>query len=146
MRILGAWGPFDAAYIRALIICEEMKIKGIVKFLIDSGASRTSILDSDAQRLAIDHKELEKFTPGTTGIGGAVDTFMLPNVRMVFRAAKGLHEEKLDNLFVLRHDIKEAEATERIKKLPSLLGRDILNKYRTVLDRNEKLVLITDER
>lgn len=146
MRILGAWGPFESPYVRALLICNRFDIRGVVNFLIDSGASRTSLLDNDAEKLAIEHEKLERFTPGTTGVGGIVDTYILPDVKLVFRTTEGFHEEHLKQLFVLRHEIREPEVAERIKKFPSLLGRDILNKYRTVLDRTRNLLVITDER
>lgn len=146
MRILGAWGPIEAAYVRALVISEKFGVHlSMVRFLIDSGASRTSLLDSDAERLEIDLGQLQRFGPGTTGIGGVVDTFILPDVTLLFRTAEGLHEERL-SLFVLSHGLPEPETADRIKKLPSLLGRDILNMYRLVLDRGTNLVLITDER
>ena len=146
MRIQGAWGPFEAAYVRALVINEEVGIRGVVRFLIDSGASRTNILDSDAERLALDYDQLEEFAPGTTGIGGTVETFILPDMRLIFRTAAGFHEERLSQLFGLRHVIHEPEVAERIKKLPSLLGRDIRNKYRVILDWTRNLVVITAER
>lgn len=146
MKILGAWGPFEAAYIRALLISEKLGIRGVIRFLIDSGASRTIIMDSDAERLEIGYKRLERFVPGTTGIGGVVETFKIPDVKLVFRTSEGFYEERLNQMFVLKHDVKEPEAAERIKKLPSLLGRDIINKYRLVMDRAQNTVVITDER
>jgi hypothetical protein len=117
-----------------------------VDFLLDTGASPTVIMDSDASRLGIPYGRLQKSPAGATGVGGAVDTYILPDVRLLFVADGYIHEEQLPQLFVLRHEPRSVEAAERINKLPSLLGRDILNKYRLVMDRSEKLVMLTDER
>ena len=59
MKIKGVWGEFDAPYVRALFICEGLNLKEHIEFLIDSGASRTTILDNDAIMLGIDHDHLE---------------------------------------------------------------------------------------
>lgn len=37
------------------------------------------------------------------------------------------------------------EEVERVKMLPSLLGRDFLNRYKILLDRTNDRVTITDE-
>jgi hypothetical protein len=47
-----------------------------------------------------------------------------------------------EEIFVLKHKIRD----ERIKRIPSLLGRDILNKYQLFLDKKSNKVIITDTR
>jgi hypothetical protein len=118
---------------------EKLGIRKTIEFLLDTGASRTTILDNDAIRLGIDYGKLKRFKPGTLGIGGMVETFILPNVKILFRTENGFHEEKLEEVFVLRHKVKEIE---RIRKLPSLLGRDVINKYVILLERVGEVVLI----
>lgn len=126
MRIKGSWGEFEAPYVIAFLISDDLNIRKPVEFLIDTGASRTTILDSDAIRLGIDYSKLQRFKQGTVGIGGVVDTYILPNARLVFPIPDGVHEE-------------------RIKKIPSLLGRDFLNRYTLALDRKRGSVSITDQ-
>ena len=145
MRLEGYWGEFEAPYVSAVLICEVLGLKKPVEFLIDTGASRTTILDNDAIRLGIDCGKLQKFEPGTAGIGGIVDTFIIPDVKLLFRSKNGFHEEELKEIFVLRHVAEEREIEERIRRLPSLLGRDVLNKYGLVLLKSDRLVIITDE-
>lgn len=147
MRIEGEWGRFDAPYLEVILVSEELGIAEPVKFLIDTGASTTHILDSDAKRLRIDYSKLQKLEHGTAGIGGIVDTYGIPEMSLFLRTSdRGLHEEILD-LFVLKHDIKavKEEGIARIKLLPSLLGRDFLNRYKLILDRANERVTITDE-
>jgi len=145
MRIAGYWGEFEAPYVSAVLICEVLDLRRPVEFLIDTGASRTTILDSDAIRLGIDYGKLQRFEPGTAGIGGVVDTFIIPSARLLFRTEHGFHKEELREIFVLKHVAEEGEIEERIRRLPSLLGRDVLNKYGLVLLKSDRLVVITDE-
>jgi hypothetical protein len=146
MRIQGVWGAFGAAYVRAIVVSDNLQASRHVRFLIDTGASRTTILDADAVRLGIRYDQLQKFAAGTTGIGGVVDTYVIPDVKLLFIADGNIHEEQLPQLFVLRHAPKSVEEAERINKIPSLLGRDVFSKYRLILDRPENLVVITDQR
>ncbi len=145
MKIAGYWGEFEAPYVSAVLICEILDLRKPVEFLIDTGASRTTILDSDAVRLGIDYGKLQKFEPGTAGIGGVVATFIIPSARLLFRTENGFYKEELKEIFVLNHVVEEGEIEERIRRLPSLLGRDVLNKYGLVLLKSEQLVVITDE-
>ncbi len=145
MNLYGTWGPHDAPYVPAFVSCPSLEISFAVSFLIDTGASRTTILDSDAIRIGLDYSKLDRFIPGTTGIGGVVDTYIVPNVSLIFITDEGIHEEEFEEILVLRHIIKKKEEQERIKKLPSLLGRDFTNKLKLVLNRREELVLLTDK-
>jgi len=84
-------------------------------------------------------------SPGIAGIGGVVDTFIIPSARLLFRTENGFYKEELKEIFVLKHVAEEKEIEERIRRLPSLLGRDVLNKYGLVLSKSDQLVVITDE-
>lgn len=145
MRISGHWGKYDAPYVTAILISDDLSLRQPVMFLLDTGASRTTILDNDAARLNVNYKKLRKSQQDTVGIGGAVDTYVIPDARLVFMAEKGYFETEPDLIFVLRHVMRNAVTRERIKNIPSILGRDVLNKYRLILDKNNNMVLITDE-
>ncbi len=98
-------------------------------------------------RLGIDYRRLRRLAEGTTGIGGVVDTYILPNIGLYFRTSEGrLHEERMPEIYVLRHVPSDAAAEERIRRLPSLLGRDFVNRYKLITDRENNLVFLTDER
>jgi len=70
-----------------------------------------------------------------------VDTYFIQNVKLIFKTQEGAHEEKMDEVFILKHKKRD----ERMKRIPSLLGRDILNKYQLLLDRRSNKVIITDK-
>jgi hypothetical protein len=130
----------NAAYVIATLLSIEFNIHRPVRFLIDTGASRTIISDMDAIKLGIDHSLLPRFKAGTAGIGGVVETYFIRDVRLIFKTQEGTHVEKMDEVYILKHKIGD----ERIKRIPSLWGRDILNKYQLLLDRRSNKVIITD--
>ncbi len=145
MKIKGSWGEFDAPYLRGAFICHKLNLMRYIDLLIDTGASSTTILDNDALRLGIDYNKIEKLAEGTMGIGGSVDTYVIPDVMIAFRTMEGIHREKFGNVFVVRHMPRNREEEERIKRIPSLLGRDFLNKYSLFLNRKDKIVTISDK-
>lgn len=146
MRLTGFFQSGDnAPHIAATILQDSLNIAGDVRFLVDSGASSTVLSDLDVRRLGIDYRNLERLPEGIIGVGGGVETFILPKARLFFLMPGGNHEQALDKIYVLRHQISNAAQRARIEKIPSLLGRDFLNRYTLVLKQAEDLVLITDE-
>ncbi len=146
MRIEGRWSTAGTPYVIAFLVCPKLNLQESIAFLVDTGASATVIMDNDAHRLKIDYAALKRRKEKTTGVGGSVDTYILPDVRLYFRTADGkLHEERMGDISVLKHAIKNEEEAARIRKLPSLLGRDFLNRYKAMLDRASDRLTITDE-
>jgi hypothetical protein len=135
-------GIFEAAYVVAVLECEALRIRDIIEFLVDTGASRTTICDKDVIRLGIDFSKLEKLSEGMLGIGGLVDTYVLKSVRLTFRRENGeSHMENFDRIYVLKHAVRD----ERIMRIPSILGRDLLNKHALIYDKRQEKAYITDE-
>ena len=117
------------------------KVEG--EFLVDTGATRTTICDKDAMRLGIDYLALEKLCEGMLGIGGTVDTYNLKDIKLIFRQeSKKPHEEILEKICVLKHP----QLNDHILRIPSILGRDILNKHSLIYDKRQEKVYITDEK
>ena len=135
-------GIFEAAYVVAVLECEALRIRDIIEFLVDTGASRTTICDKDVIRLGIDFSKLEKLSEGMLGIGGLVDTYVLKDVKLTFRRENGeSHAESFDRIYVLKHAVRD----ERIMRIPSILGRDMLNKHALIYDKRNKVAYLTDE-
>jgi len=135
-------GIFEAAYVVAVLECEALRIHDIIEFLVDTGASRTTICDKDIIRLGIDFSKLEKLSEGMLGIGGLVDTYVLDDVKLTFRREDGeSHVESFDRIYVLKHTVRD----ERIMRIPSILGRDMLNKHALIYDKKQEKAYITDE-
>jgi len=97
-----------------------------VLFLIDTGSTTTTLLDSDVLRLGIDVKKLKKRKMPTVGVGGLVPTYMLENVTLIFDRGRGrFHLEHLDTIDVLVHGEKDD-----IDIPFSLFGADLLKRFR----------------
>jgi len=135
-------GPFEAAYVVAVLESKLLGIRETVEFLVDTGASRTTICDKDAIKLGIDFSMLEKLGEGMLGVGGVVNTYVLKDVKLVFRREdERSHVESFERIYVLKHAVLD----EKILRLPSILGRDMLNKYLFVYDNKRGKVFVTDE-
>jgi hypothetical protein len=135
-------GVFEAAYVVAVLESEVLGLCETVEFLVDTGASRTTICDKDAVRLGIDFGRLERLSEGMFGIGGLVDTYVLRNVKFTLRREDGKsHVENFDKVYVLKHAVLD----ERIMRIPSILGRDMLNKYMFVYDKRREKAYVMDE-
>ena len=76
------------------------------------------------------------------GIGGTVDTYILENAKLLFHTEdKKTHTENLERICILRH----AQLNDRILRIPSILGRDILNKHALIYDKRKEKAYITNE-
>jgi hypothetical protein len=127
-RFVGA-APYFAAHV------STTRFHGLVWFLADTGASRTTILDRDFSLLRIPPEDLQPSPLPMVGIGGSVRAFSLRDVELVFAGDGGEHRIRHD-LWVVRHDLERIppEETARILRLPSVLGRDIINRFRLDCD------------
>ena len=136
-------GALEAAYVYAVLDSKPLHIYASIEFLLDTGAVKTIVSDRDANKLGVDYKMLEKLDCGMLGIGGTVDTYVLKDAKLIFNSADNkAHIEQLDSLCFLKH----SEMNERIVRIPSVLGRDILNKYLLKYDKRQGKVYLTDER
>ena len=103
--------------------------------LADTGAARTTLLDSQTLELAIPESELQLSPSAAIGVGGSVFTFIIPAVELVFTHDKGEVSITRD-LWVVRHDLASLSAVEasRILRLPALLGRDVVGHFQFICD------------
>jgi hypothetical protein len=121
--------PYFVAHLRSA------QFQGLIWLLADTGASRTMLLDRDARSLAIPAEALEPALLSLVGIGGSVRSFVLHDVEMTFASDEGdfvLRQE----LWVAQHDLDRLppEEVARILRLPSVLGMNIINRFRFTCD------------
>jgi len=133
MRIEGYFDPnFKpiAPFVDAIIISEEVKIRHKVRFLIDTGASMTILLDKDVKDIGLDVGKLKGADNQVGGIGGSVETYIIEDAKIVFKTNEGFYDQSLF-LYIGIHDLTRADeyAKRRILVMPSLLGREILNGF-----------------
>ena len=144
MKIEGTFDGFGAPRITVTLINKKMNIEHDINFLIDTGASRTVIADTDAIKLGLDYSKLHKTKENMTGIGGVVDTYAMRDTKLHFVTNGKIHVEKLAEIFVIKHIVMDEKTKELVRRIPSLLGRDILGKYTLFVDDYNR-VFITDE-
>lgn len=129
----------DAGYINAHLISPYLGIDETVEFLVDTGASRTTLLDKDAIYLGLDYNSLKKHSQNLSGIGGTVETFIIEDSILI------LDKEQINlPIFIVRHPLERLNKEDKIKilRIPSLLGRDVINKFKLIFDKEENKVIL----
>src|SRR5437016_5956007 len=120
-------------YLEARVAFPRLNVRGLVSFLVDTGADGTVLMPADSRKLGIDFRNLRNQTI-TEGIGGA---------------AKGFNESAIlsftDRRYVYSYLVKIeiAAPTTRNYRFPSLLGRDLLGKWRIVIDTYQRKLTFT---
>ncbi len=123
----------DAPYFAVRLRSEYFQ--GIVWFLADTGAARTVLLDRDGRLLGVPKAALEPASLPIVGIGGSVRSFLLRDVELTFASDEGdvvMHQD----IWLVQHDLEALPSDEvsRILRLPSVLGRDIMNRFEFAFD------------
>jgi len=123
----------DAPYFAAHL--HSAHFEGLVWFLADTGASRTTLLDRDVKLLGIPIEVLEPALLPIVGIGGSVRSFLARDVEITLASDEGDVVLKQD-LWVTQHDLGQLppEEVARILRLPSVLGRDLINRFHLTCD------------
>ena len=133
MRITGKIGQSDLGYVRPYLLCEEPVIHAPIRMVVDTGASMTSISERDAIRLGIDYSTL--YCPedqAVYGIGGVCRCYLTGEAILMFKISKNSwHSERLPCVAVLKTETESEEEREIALKIPSLLGKDVLQRYST---------------
>lgn len=88
LRIKGTVFDDGHAYINAFMSSPKIgKIIPIV-FLVDLGATTTTILEGDCKRIGIDCDKLQKSRNSTVVAGGKIQTYILPDVTLFLKTKK----------------------------------------------------------
>jgi len=133
-----------APFVRTTIELKSLNIRELLHFHIDTGASITVLLDRDINYLGIDVRKLKRSERDIGGLGGLINTYVIEDAMLFFRAEDGeVIQEKL-RLSVGVHDLLKLSPEEKllIMRMPSLLGRDIIYRYRLVCDKNRNEVYL----
>jgi hypothetical protein len=133
-----------APFIKVLLISKDSNIRKFLDLHIDTGASSKIILDKDARYIGLDIKSLKKAKRNIGGIGGLIDTYLIKDAIIIFKTEEGmLYEERL-NLLVGVHKLNKLTEEERrlIMRFPSLLGRNVLRKFRLIHDERSNEVFM----
>lgn len=110
----------------------SLDVSAPIRFVVHTGATHTMIGIPDAQKLGIDYNKLERSPRPLKGIVGSANAFLLKDCRLLFtdNDSGKIYPEDLANVLVLSPFIKNKEKRKIIMSTPSLLGIDVLKKYR----------------
>jgi hypothetical protein len=109
--------------VTASIFLKELNLKARLPLLVDTGASSTIIMWRDVERLGIDTSKL-KPEREFSGIGGLVDAKPIPST-LIFGSESGQLIKEEAEAYIVTSICPHP----KLKLLPSILGRDIINRY-----------------
>ena len=103
----------------------RLGIEHWMTFLVDTGCDTSTVMPADSNRMALPWPRL-RMSGLAIGVGGAVREFSEP-AALAFRDSDG-------GTYVYRLNISIMPPSTIMGDIPSLLGRDILNRWRMVYD------------
>jgi hypothetical protein len=123
-----------APFVRAVVVSRVLNASRLVDFHVDTGASASIILDKDLRYLGLDLGGLKRAERDVGGIGGLIRTYVIEDAALIFRAVDGSVVEERLKLLVGSHEIGDldVESKRLMMVIPSLLGRDILGRFKLV--------------
>jgi hypothetical protein len=121
-----------APYLEAHVSFPRLGLRGLVSFLVDTGADGTVLMPADSKKLGINFRSLRNPTT-SEGIGGKADGF---NERVVLTFSDKIH------VYAYLLNIELSVPTRHNHRFPSLLGRDILDRWRFVMDQPRNCSLL----
>lgn len=130
--IAGRFGDTSGRpYVEGRLHFPRFDLTGSVSFLADTGADASLVSPGDAGRIGVDFGQLEGRTE-SVGLGGSVECYV-ERAWVVFTGGDG-------EVYVYALDIEIAPPSPDALALPSLLGRDILDRWRMVYDPSYRLL------
>lgn len=132
--------PFPSApYIQAAVYLPRLGVRGLVHFLVDTGADKTILHPADIDALRIDLSMLDPNTLSQSyGVGGSAQHYQ-ERATLYFGRGQSRAEYWSGNIDIC--DISQIPA-DKGNAMPSLLGRDFLNLCHLVASPGiEQLVL-----
>ena len=116
-------------YIEGRLILPNLNILGDISFLVDTGSDETRLHPSDGIRLNIDYGQLSGDAE-SVGTSGVSHDFIEPAFVVFSEPRRFLYAYNI-TLRIAPYDVE-------IMNLPSLLGRDILARWRMIYDPQKK--------
>ena len=124
--IIGSFDSNGRPYIEGLLIIPAFSISREVSFLVDTGSDATCLMPTDAVRIGLDYGHLTGPQANTIGVGGGSRPHSI-RALTTFTEENGRQRTYSIDLLVYPQD-------PVLDMLDSLLGRDVLNRWRMRYD------------
>lgn len=135
MRIRGQNGPFELGYVDCQISGRNPQFNMPLTLAVDTGCTRTTIMDKDAAVLNLNYRKLDKVDKGILGIGGKSRGWFLGEITINFPTSEPPnHAEHLPSILISKHIARTEKRRNEINAVPSVLGLDLLRKSRIAFD------------
>lgn len=126
--------PLSALYVEARVELPRLGVSEKIGFLVDTGADVTCLHPTDLDKMGVPLSQPAPGGVGFTGVGGALE---------YYREDATLYFETQDGSTLTFYCQIYISQDLAVEGLPSLLGRDFLNRCRLLADNPENQVLIT---
>ena len=119
--IIGRYGDTSGRpYLEGRLVIPSQGLATNISFLVDAGADQTVLMPADAAKIGLSLANLTNASL-SLGVGGYARDFVEP-ANVTFLGTSG-------NLYIYQIDIRISEAAPAIMGVPSLLGRNILDRW-----------------
>ncbi len=136
MRIYGKRGAGNLFYLTASLYSPVLARIVQIRFILDTGATLTSICEADAIKNSIAYDKLVP-APAVKAVGSEVSSYSLYQCIILFSADSGAHIENLPQVcFFKNDDIAHPENMTT----QSLIGIDILSRFKISFE-NDNMIL-----
>lgn len=128
MKITG-FKEYDTQYyyIDATLISTIPPIFNPIRFMVDTGAQKTTISIKDSMSFIL---LIPRASVTTTTPAGGIPTSVIYYCGISFDLVQSVHMERMDQVNILNPDLELfLQDPEGMMRIPSVLGMDILSRY-----------------
>ena len=126
--LLGRFGDTSGRpFFEGHVFLPRLEKRGNISFLFDTGADTSLMMPVDGRRIGVDYNDLGEMEE-TLGVGGLSETFVEPAYIAFIGDGK---------LYGYQIELRICKPSEALATVPSLLGRDIIDKWRVIYNNPE---------
>ncbi|MYC33074.1 MAG: hypothetical protein F4X64_07850 [Chloroflexi bacterium] len=134
--ILGEFLSDGTPIVEGFLTLPRFNVTKSVRFLVDTGAYATCIHPRDSTQISLPFDLLER-PVRSDGVGGMATYFLEPAIlEFVDGDAREIHRYEIDT----RIAKPAPDPRHSINRLHSLLGRDMIDRWRMLYDRTDNLL------
>lgn len=124
MSLQGSYGPREEPYVKGWLTIPRLGfLSSQITFLVDTGADHTTLMPADGVYAGLDYSALGESVT-TLGIGGLTHLFSERGIVIFEDSGVGLQCYEID--------LRIVKPSPDLLSAPSLLGRDILSRWRMI--------------